>query len=117
LTSSVFPATVIYNGETNKNWFLSIAYRVSKRLELGTYHARFLVDHPDVPSDVYSNHIYDLTVTTRVDITRWWNFKIEGHFIDGYGDVYSAHGFYTRTNPGGLKPTTNLLVLRSGVNF
>ncbi len=60
---------------------------------------------------------YDQTVTARLDITRWWNFKIEGHFIDGYGDVFSAHGFYQRSNPNGLKPKTNLLVLRSGVNF
>lgn len=106
-----------YNGDTNKNWFLTAAYRVSKRLEVGTYYDRFLVEHPDVPSDPYSNHIYDQTVTARFDLTRWWNLKIESHFIDGYGDVYSAHGFYTRSNPGGLKPYTNLVVLRSGVNF
>jgi hypothetical protein len=117
LAFSAFPGSLIYNGETNKNWFLAVAFRVSRRLELGTYHARFLIDHPDAPADPYANHIYDQTVTARFDITRWWNFKLEGHFIDGYGDVYSAHGFYLRSNPDGLKPKTNLLVLRSGVNF
>lgn len=114
---SSLPTPMFYSGETSKSWFLSAAYRISKRLQIGTYHARFLVDHPDAPTDPYANHIYDQTITARYDITRWWNFKLEGHFIDGYGDVYSAHGFYSRSNPDGLKPTTDLLVLRSGVNF
>jgi len=118
LTSSIFPGLVVlYRGETNKAWFLSVAYRLSKWLEMGTYHSRFLVDFPDNPNDPYANHVYDQTVTARFDLRRWWNFKIEGHFIDGYGDVFSAHGFYLRSNPNGLKPTTNMLVLRSGVNF
>ncbi len=84
----------LYQGESNKSGFASIAYRISKRIELGTYNSRFHIDHPDVPSDPDANHIYDQTVTTRFDIKRWWNFKIEGHFINGYGDVFSAHGFY-----------------------
>ena len=117
VTVSIAPDPIIYNGETSKSWFLAAAYRISKRLEVGTYHARFLVDYPDMPTDPYANHIYDQTVTARFDVTRWWNFKVEGHFIDGYGDVYSAHGFYLRSNPDGLKPKTNLLVLRSGMNF
>ena len=117
LTLAALPGTIIYNGETSKSWFLSVAYRASRRLELGTYHSRFLVDYPDNPRDPYANHIYDQTISARFDIYRWWNFKVEGHFVDGYGDVFSAHGFYTRSNPNGLKPTTNLLVLRSGVNF
>jgi len=76
-----------------------------------------VVEHPDAPTDPYANHIYDETVTARFDITHWWNFKIEEHFIDGYGDVYSAHGFYARSNPDGLKPRTDMLVLRLGANF
>ena len=117
ITSPAFPGAFIFRGETSKSWFLSAAYRVSKRLEIGTYHARFLVEYPDVPTDPYANHVYDQTVTARFDINHWWNVKVEGHFIDGYGDVYSAHGFYTRSNLDGLKPKTNMLVLRSGVNF
>ncbi|HUJ94065.1 MAG TPA: hypothetical protein VLW84_02280 [Terriglobales bacterium] len=114
---STLPGVFIYNGETNKAWFLSVAYRFSKWLEMGTYHSRFLVEHPDNPNDPYANHVYDQTVTARFDFRRWWNFKVEGHFINGYGDVFSAHGFYARSNPNGLKPTTNMLVLRSGLNF
>jgi len=64
-----------------------------------------------------ANHIFDQTVTARFDINKWWNVKIEGHFINGFGDTYSAHGFYTRNNPDGLKPTTNIFVIRTGYNL
>ncbi len=106
-------------GSTNqstKGWFLTAAYRVSKRLELGTYHSRFYVDAPQAPSAA-TNHIFDQTVTARFDIARWWDVKVEAHFIDGYGDTYSSHGFYTTDNPGGLKPKTDLFVIRTGFNF
>ncbi|HEX5228271.1 MAG TPA: hypothetical protein VFW44_11200 [Bryobacteraceae bacterium] len=110
-----------YNG-SNTGWFLSVAYRVSKWLEVGTYHSRYFFDDsgggplggaPDPNAD----HIFDQAATARFDITRWWNFKVEGHFMNGYGDVYSAHGFYSRSNANGLKPDTNMLVLRTGVSF
>jgi hypothetical protein len=101
---------------SDKGWFASGAYRITKRLEVGTYHSRFYIDVPNTP-DPNGNHIFDQTVTGRFDIAKWWNVKVEGHFIDGYGDIYSAHGFYQRSNPKGLKPTTNLLVIRTGFNF
>jgi hypothetical protein len=102
--------------QSSKGWFLGASYRAFKRLELGTYHSRFYVDAPQT-SDPASNHIFDQTVTARVDIAQWWDVKVEGHFIDGYGDTYSAHGFYSVDNPQGLKPKTKLLVLRMGFNF
>jgi len=115
ITTPGFPGMFVWDG-SDKGWFLSVAYRVSKRLELGTYHSRYYMGHPASP-DPASNHIYDQAVTARFDITRFWNFKAEGHFMDGYGDIYSAHGFYSRDNPNGLKPTTNMLVLRTGFTF
>jgi hypothetical protein len=97
-------------------WSASAAYRISKHLELGTYHSRFISD-ANKDWSALSNHIYDQTVTARVDINRHWNFKAEGHFIDGYGSIYSAHGFYLGQNPHGYQPKTNMLVLRAGFNF
>jgi hypothetical protein len=102
---------------SEKGWFLSVAYRVNKHLELGTYNSRYYGGHPANPADLNSNHIFDQTATARFDINRFWNVKLEGHFMDGYGDLYSAHGFYSRTNPGGEKPKTNMLVLRTGFTF
>jgi hypothetical protein len=97
-------------------WCASVAYRVSKHLELGTYHTRFISD-TNQDWSALSNHIYDQAVTARIDINRYWNFKVEGHFMDGYGSVNSAHGFYLAQNPHGYQPTTNMLVLRTGVIF
>ena len=97
-------------------WSMSVAYRISKYLELGTYHSRFISD-TNKDWSALSNHIYDQTVTARVDIKRHWSFKVEGHFIDGYGSINSARGFYLAQNPQGYRPKTNMLVLRAGFNF
>jgi hypothetical protein len=106
----------VFDG-TDKGLFVSAAYRVRKWLELGAYNSRYYVLHPTNPTNPDTNHIFDQVATARFDINRVWNFKAEAHFINGYGDVYSAHGFYSRDNPDGLKPTTNMLVLRTGLTF
>jgi hypothetical protein len=49
-----------------------------------------------------------------LDLTKWLNLKVEGHFMNGDGDPFSTHGFYSRDNPDGFKPTTDLLVIRLG---
>jgi hypothetical protein len=101
---------------SNKGWFATASYRVASRLEVGAYNSRLYVDHPQTPEPA-ANHIFDQAVTLRYDLTKWWNVKVEGHFIDGYGDLYSAHGFYLRSNPQGTKPTTDLLIVRTGFYF
>ena len=111
-TFTLLGATAHTNQGT-KGWFGAVAYRVNKRLEIGTYNSRFYVDAPQDPTNSASNHIFDQTVTARIDLTKWWNVKVEGHFMDGYGDTYSSHGFYTSDNPAGLKPTTNMLLIRT----
>jgi hypothetical protein len=99
-----------------RGWYASAAYRVSKRLELGAYHSWF---YPTWREDRSSpaGHMFDQTVTARIDLTRFWDLKIEGHFIDGYGAPQFFRGFYPANNPAGLKPKTNLLVIRTGFNF
>jgi hypothetical protein len=112
LTPAIAPPTTI----TTRGWFASGAYRVHERLELGTYHSRHV---PDValPSEADTNHIYDTAVTGRVDLNRFWHVKVEGHFLDGNGNISYARGFYLRSNPEGFRPQTRLLVIRTGVTF
>ena len=104
-------------------WYAALAYRVSKHFELGAYNSRFFPNDDQqygtfpVPLPPAARHIFDQVLTARIDITRFLDFKIEGHFIDGYGDPSSFRGFYPRDNPLGFQPTTNLLILRMGVNF
>lgn len=110
-----FPGGFLYDG-SDQGWFASVAYRINKWLELGTYNSRYYVDNSGSTNPA-ANHIFDQTATVRFDLTKFWDFKVEEHFINGYGDVYSAHGFYTSDNPNGLKPKTDLLVVRTGFSF
>lgn len=109
-------------------WFGSVSYRVNQRVEVGTYNSRYYIDHPaalDNPGmpppakSVY--HIFDHAVTLRLDLAKFWNLKMEGHFMDGTGDPFSPHGFHVRVNGpppyGTLQPTTNFFILRSGWDF
>lgn len=56
-------------------------------------------------------------MTARIDLNKFWNAKVEGHFMDGYGDSSYPNGFYFQVNPAGFKPNTNALVLKTSVNF
>jgi hypothetical protein len=99
-----------------RGWYASAAYRVSKRLELGAYHSRFYPAWGKDPTPP-TNHMFDTVAAARIDLLRQWDLKIEGHFMDGYGESYSFRGFYPQQNPGGLKPRMNMLVIRTGWNF
>ena len=104
-----------FTNQSNIGWFVSASYRLAKKIEVGAYNSRFYVDAPSSPEPA-ANHIFDQTVTVRYDMTPWWDVKVEGHFINGYGDTYSARGFYLRDNPT-LQPTTDMLIVRTGFYF
>ena len=96
---------------------MSAAYRFTKWLELGTYHSRHIANWAANHGDP-ANHIFDQTVTARLDFNRYVDFKVEGHFIDG--SMISSvvnRGFYAAANPQGLKPNMNMLVLRLGFHM
>jgi len=93
--------------QSTEEWFATAAYRIMPKLQVGVYHSNLHVDSPLDPTNTASNHIYDEVGTARYDVNSHWEVKAEGHFMDGYGDPYSAQGFYTRSNPQGLKPKTN----------
>lgn len=103
-----------------RGWYVAGAYRVAKRLQLGSYYSRYSLYCPAVfcPISAKSGHIYDKVVTGRIDLNRFMNVKVEGHFMDGYGvPGYYPSGFYTEGNAQGLAPKTNALVVKTGVNF
>jgi hypothetical protein len=64
-----------------------------------------------------AEHVYDKVITARVDLKRFWNVKVEGHFMNGYGFCTYPDGFYPEVNPQGFKPNTNALVVKTEVNF
>ena len=108
--------TFPWNG-SNESWFAASTYHAAKWLSVGVYHSNYHVDAPADPANSATNHIYDEVGSARFDLNRFWIVKVEGHFMDGYGDLYSTQGFYERSNPGGFKRRTDMLVLRTSVNF
>ncbi len=94
-------------------WYVSAAYRVNRRLQVGAYDSQY--EYLGIPA---TDHSFDRTVTARFDLNRFWDVKVEGHFINGNGGAVegAAHGFYLFDNPS-LQHTTRMLVLRTGFSF
>lgn len=111
---------VMKPGSEEPAWFMSGAYRFTKRVEAGSYYSHYHVTliNPVTPvTGPGRDHIHDKVVTVRFDLARFWSLKIEGHFMDGVGAPAQAHGFYPQDNPQGLEPTTRMLVLRTSLFF
>jgi hypothetical protein len=112
-----------------RGWYFAGAYRVAKHLELGSYYSHYTISDvvggalaaAGFPSETDTsqpaNHIYDKVITARVDLTRFWNVKVEGHFMNGYGRSTYPDGFYPQENPQGFTTCTNALVVKTGMNF
>jgi hypothetical protein len=110
-------------------WYVSGAYRILKRLQVGSYYSRYAITElvsgvlaaegvpPQTDTSLPRNHIYDKVVTGRVDLNRFWNLKVEGHFMNGFGMADYPDGFYPQQNPQGFKPDTNALVVKTSFNF
>jgi hypothetical protein len=94
-------------------WYVSAAYRINRRLQVGAYDSQY--EFLGIPA---TDHSFDRTATARIDLNRFWDVKIEGHFINGNGGALqgAAHGFYLFDNPS-LQHDTVALVLRSGFSF
>ena len=113
-TSSGAPAQAFQNARLG---YVSAAYRLSKRLEVGAYHSRLIRDWQANHGDP-KNHVFDQAITARVDLKSYLDFKIEGHFIDSADiDSTMSRGFFAASNPGGIQPKMNLLVLRLGFHM
>jgi len=110
-----------------RSWYVSASYRVAKHLEFGSYYSRFTDNWVSgVPGQIESpsqsspdRHLYDRVITARVDLTQHWYAKVEGHFMNGWAGLMYPDGFYpvVYTDTSILKPTTNLLMVRTGFSF
>lgn len=109
-------------------WYFSGTYRFHKFFDAGAYYSRYSLT--DVSSGVVAllspnqtdtslpqNHVYDKVLALRAELNRFVYFKMEGHFIDGYGIGPYPDGFYPQQNPRGFTPNTNALVLKTGFHF
>jgi len=102
-----------------RGWYVSGSYQIAKRLQLGSYYSRYAINVPVNPLlPAGTGHDYDKVVSLRVDLNRFMNVKVEGHFMNGYGlpDDY-PNGFYSVDNPQELKPNTFALVVKTSFRF
>lgn len=101
----------------SRGWFASGAYRISEQVEVGSYYTSYI---PVLARDhrLNTNHTDDVAATVRVDITRFWHVKVEGHWVDGYGSLSNSftRSFYRRNNTTPSE-NTKMLVVRTGINF
>jgi len=128
LRDQVISTIALENITDVRGWYVSGAYRVRKRLALGSYYSRYTitsvfggalaaVSPNQTDTSLPANHIYDKVMTARVDLNKFWDVKLEGHFMNGYGSSTYPDGFYPQVNPQGFKPNTNALVLKTSLNF
>lgn len=112
------PSGVLVQGfQDSRSGYVSLSYRFTKWLELGSYHSRYIDNWPVTHSDP-RNHIFDQVFTARFDLNKYVDFKIEEHFIDGAAiDGVLDHGFYAAPNPNGLAPNMHMLVVRVGYHM
>jgi hypothetical protein len=113
---SMVPAVYARSQTPSRAWFAAASYRLFEMLEVGSYYSNY-VYNTNLPASAQNNHIYDTAISGRIDVNRFWNIKVEGHFIDGNGSPTLARGFYRRNNAGGFEDKTRMLVIRTGLNF
>jgi hypothetical protein len=59
-----------------------------------------------------ANYSKDWVISGRWNFNSYFYAKLEGHFLHG-----TALGYYVSTNPGGLKPASNMLAAKIGFSF
>jgi hypothetical protein len=113
-------SSTVFGAPTDKDMrmgYVSAAYRIAKMLEVGSYYSRFYNSWSILHSDPL-NHVFDYAITARVDLRRYLDLKVEGHFMNGTAPGLTVtRGFYAVENPNGFKPDTRLLVIRLGYHL
>jgi hypothetical protein len=111
-----------------RGWYVSGTYEVCKKVWVGAYYSHYTVEEvlggalaqwePNrTDTSQPTNHLYDKVVSLRFDVNRFWNLKMEGHFMDGYPQTGYPAGFYPQNNVNGFQRNTNALVIKTSFHF
>jgi hypothetical protein len=91
-------------------WYVMGSYRFSERFQFGSYYGHY--GNAQMNTALPENYSKDWVVSGRWDFDSNFYAKLEGHFLHG-----TALGYYESTNPGGLKPRSNMLAAKIGFSF
>ena len=91
-------------------WYPMLSYRVTKKLQVGTYYSHFVNKSADTSQP--ANYSKDWAISGRYNFNEYFYGKIETHFLDG-----TAVGYDATSNPNGLKDNSTILAARVGFAF
>jgi hypothetical protein len=91
-------------------WYVMGRYRVTKRFQLGSYYSHYV--NTKLNAALAESYSKDWVVSGRWNFNSYFYAKLEGHFLRG-----TALGYFLSTNPGGLKPNSNMLAAKIGFSF
>jgi len=93
-----------------RSWYPMVSYQVTQRLQVGTYYGHYINKAAD--TSLPENYSKDWAISGRYNFNANFYGKVEGHFLHG-----TALGYYSGTNPDGLKPQANMIAARVGFTF
>jgi hypothetical protein len=93
-----------------RSWYGMGSYRISGKLQVGSYYSHY--NNKALDTALSRNYSKDWVISTRFDFNSYFYAKLEDHFLHGTG-----LGYYTSTNPNGLRPNTNILTAKIGFSF
>jgi hypothetical protein len=95
--------------QDDRRWYAMASYKLTDKLTAGVYDTQY-VDHQAAFGP--SRYTKDWAISGRYDFNQFLYAKAEQHIVDG-----THLGYDTVFNPGGLKPTSKLTILKVGVSF
>jgi len=107
LTLTGLPTTPLHIDQ--RAWYGMASYKVTEKFTAGVYDSQTVEHHAALGA---ARHSLDWAISGRYDFNQFLYAKAEQHFIAG---TYLSYD--TALNPGGLKPTTKLTILKVGVSF
>jgi hypothetical protein len=106
-----FPNLPIPFPVDKRQWYGMVSYKVTGKFTAGVYDSQ-QINHALPLSTGAARFSKDWVVSGRYDFNQFLYAKAEEHFINGTDNYYD-----TDLNPGGLKPTSKLTILKMGVSF
>jgi hypothetical protein len=92
-----------------RSWYVMASYKLTGKLTAGVYDTQIIDRQMALGPARYSK---DWVISGRYDFNQFLYAKAEEHIIDG-----TMIGYDTAMNPGTLKPSTKLTILKIGVSF
>ncbi len=95
-----------------RSWYGMTSYRVTEKFQVGTYYSHSVDAGGSQNTSHVGNYSKDWAISGRYDFNSHFYAKLEEHFLHG-----TDLGYYSDTNPNGLKPRSNILAARIGFSF